>query len=115
MEDILRDYSLTKSQFAFFFRFLKENNCANEYFINFFKRHEGVEYNELAFRNYFDRIELNSIINCSFRWRDTRQGHVYWEKLENYFIDLCSTNVYEKYTEHRKLIYLQSKNEKKSN
>ena len=113
MAEILSDNGLTKNQFAFFFRFLKENKCAHEYFKNFFKRHERIEYNELAFRNYFN--ELSGIIDSSFRWRETIQGHGYWEKIDDYYEGLCSTNTYEKYIELRKLIYLQSKNEKKIN
>ena len=113
MEEILSDNGLTKNQFAFFFRFLKENKCAHEYFKNFFKWHEHIKYNELAFRNYFNG--LSGIIDSSFRWREARQGHGYWEKINDYYEGLCSTNTYEKYIELRKLIYLQSKNEKKSN
>lgn len=115
MAEILSDNRITKNQFAFFFRFLKENKCANEYFKNFFKRHEHIKYNELAFRNYFSQFELRDIIEFSFKWQETRQGHDYWEKINDYYEGLCSTNTYEKYIELRKLIYLQSKNEKKSN
>ena len=114
MAGILSDNGLTKNQFAFFFRFLKENKCANEYFKNFFKRHERIEYNELAFRNYFSQFELRDIIDFSFKWQETRQGHDYWENLNDYY-KVRFTNTYEKYIELRKLIYLQSKNEKKSN
>ena len=56
MAEILSDNGLTKNQFAFFFRFLKENKCAHEYFKNFFKWHEHIKYNELAFRNYFYKL-----------------------------------------------------------
>lgn len=114
MAEILSDNRITKNQFAFFFRFLKENKCAHEYFKNFFKRHERIEHNELAFRNYFSQLQLRSIIDSAFRWRDTIQGHEYWEKLDYYYNELYSTKTYEKYVELRKLIYLQSKNEKKS-
>ena len=114
MAGILSDNGLTKNQFAFFFRVLKENKCAHEYFKNFFKRHEHIKYNELAFRNYFSQFELRDIIDFSFKWRETRQGHDYWENL-NDFYKVYFTNTYEKYIELRKLIYLQSKNEKKSN
>lgn len=114
MAEILSDNHITKNQFAFFFRFLKENKCAHEYFKNFFKRHELIKYNELAFRNYFSQFELRDIIDFSFKWRETRQGHGYWENLNDYY-KVRFTNTYEKYIELRKLIYLQSKNEKKSN
>lgn len=113
MAEILSDNHITKNQFAFFFRFLKENKCAHEYFKNFFKRHEHIKYNELAFRNHFSQFELRDIIDFSFKWRETRQGHDYWENLNDYY-KVCSTNTYEKYIELRNLIYLQSKNEKKS-
>lgn len=114
MAEILSGNGITKNQFAFFFRFLKENKCAHEFFKNFFERHKYIEYNELAFRNYFSQLRLRSIIDSAFNWRDTRQGHEYWEKLDYYYNELYSTKTYEKYIELRKLIYLQSKNEKKS-
>lgn len=114
MAEILSDNCITKNQFAFFFRFLKENKCAHEFFKNFFERRKHIEYNELAFRNYFNQLRLRSIIDSAFSWRETRQGHEYWEKLDEYYQGLYSTKTYEEYIELRKLIYLQSKNEKKS-
>lgn len=60
-----------------FTRFLKENNCYNEYFNN---------YDICDVHNRFLRLIINNyrqLFLFSFNWRKTKEGYKFWSNLDN--------------------------------
>ena len=66
----------------FFLRFLKENHCFGKYQRALFEA-KNYRANDFIKRQCED---CNSeIINNSFTWSDTKEGHYYWKYLNNEF------------------------------
>ena len=75
-----------RSFLKFFLRFLKENHCFGKYLRAFNAEYEDYRSNDFIKRqcescNY-------GIIDNSFIWSDTREGHDYWSNLNNEFRSL---------------------------
>ena len=69
-----------------FIRFLKENNCYNEFMYNLTKHEKFGMYqfnniNDLLYRlKTMDDLFINEI-SLAFCWDETTQGFLYWNKI----------------------------------
>lgn len=63
--------------------FLKENNAFGVFVLNFdnskqWRKENGEIYDE---HKYFTNTPCERYISGAFLWRNTVQGHIFWEKL----------------------------------
>jgi len=58
-----------------FTRFLKENNCYNEYFNNYDKGYAEVSFINLLGNSYYN------LFYCAFYWGESKEGFEYWDKI----------------------------------
>lgn len=75
-----------------FFRFLKEEGVYGEWIYNLRKQHPQTDF-------FFWKVKLKAIfseeekcsggINYAFHWADTRQGHDFWEEIDEKWYTKC--------------------------
>ena len=79
-----------------FLRFLKENHCFSNYQIalsNAYKERANIKFHELLKR------KTEKIINHSFIWAHTQEGHNYWYFLNIKFQNICRSIHISKFAE----------------
>lgn len=71
-----------------FFEFLRKNNCASKFCVNFYSKKErdrrytwGIPSNTLA--EYINKTIPETWIFFAFRWHKTIQNHDYWSKIHS--------------------------------
>ena len=83
-----------------FLRFLKENHCFSKYqraLFEAYKERANIKFHELLIR------ETEKIINDSFIWAHTREGHNYWQFLNYKFKNICRSIKISKFAEFKNL------------
>ena len=82
-----------------FFRFLKEEGAYQLYIDNINEQHPGLDYIfwEKMWKNEVLSEENKCIegIDYAFCWADTKQGHDFWSKIDDEWIDKCRKSVYK--------------------
>ena len=76
------------------FRFLKENNCYQQFFHNFEHR---KDYHLSLIKDINHLIEFAALrrvseIHIAFCWAETLQNHRYWEHLDKKWYDIIYNN-----------------------
>ena len=69
---------------AEFFEFLRENNCASEFCVNFYSK-KGKNYRHVwedTINKYLNTKNPKYLVLKAYPWYKTIQGHVYWVKMQ---------------------------------
>lgn len=89
---------------ARFLLFLKENNALNgyrnavkEYKRSHFKTIENIinPFTIEPIKRLFNPEEYRELIDLSFYWRATPEGHEYWEKLDHKWREMIGDNEFQ--------------------
>ena len=73
-----------KKYLKLFLEFMKMNHCLKKFLYNCFKQKNRNIHNISDLEEYFEYQQYTpQIINFSFTWMETKEGHDYWEKLNN--------------------------------
>lgn len=84
-----------KKYLKIFLEFMKTNHCLHEFLFNCLEQYEQKINNISDLENYFEyKRYTTEIINFSFCWTETKQGHNYWQKL-NIELEKKLIKVYE--------------------
>ena len=75
----------------FFLRFLKENHCFGKYQRAFNAEYEGYRSNDFI-KKQCEHCNYG-IIDNSFIWSNTKEGHDYWWNLNNEFMNLYLSSI----------------------
>ena len=81
-----------------FLRFLKEEGVYGEWIYNLKKQHPttDLDFWKLNFKEMFsEKNHCEEGINSAFCWFDTIQGHDFWSKIDDEWIDKCRNSVYK--------------------
>lgn len=71
----------TREKIRIFTKFLKENNCYNEYFNNY-----NIEFAMLSFVYLLD-YNYKGLFYSAFVFGETKEGHNFWHNLNNKWIE----------------------------
>ncbi len=76
--------------FKLFIRFLKDERIYSKFMRNFRK----AEGEKTTFEKFCKQQDLTPItfILCPFAWADTKEGHVFWSKVDNQWENYCNTH-----------------------
>ena len=81
-----------------FLRFLKEEGVYGEWVYNIRKQHPILDkkFWEGTLKAIFsEEDKCAGGINYAFCWSDTIQGHDFWSKIDDEWIDKCCNSVYK--------------------
>lgn len=78
-----------KKYLKIFLEFMKTNHCLHEFLFNCFEQYQIEIKNISDLEKYFENKNYTTeIINFSFSWIETKQGHTYWNKLNRRLVKL---------------------------